>query len=621
MMTRCSWIPVALLLWAAPALAGDVLVWEPKSAKVVDVFNAAIELLNGDEPGPAEARLRRVIKLQDDFGPAWLALGQALYRQDRPDEAVATYERVLAGAPDHQEALAPLAWALFGAQRFEDAQVVAARAVESLPDDESGWQALVIAELRLGTYPRIDARLSAARAVRDTPPLACYATQVLVEMERVADAERALMVCRDAENEGLVRNSEAAVAEARGDDAAMTAHAEDLGDDALTAYNRGIEAFNEARFDDAEALAGRAIKLRYPTPAALLLRAQTRYELGKRAAARKDLREVLGDGGSWVKVSKRGGLTGVLTKSNEVELTSRMRRGAVILVLLHIDDGDLEGAAQALAEARQAFGDYSGLKAAEAMLLRARGEEGKGWTALAEALSAEPDSRSLRIASTVIEHGAATANEDGLAAVARYGTPVMIFNLAVGSTNAGLHARCVMLVDALAAEPDASRRASEQWTEARTELLAEALSLGYDCAVRSPELEAAERFGERAGWTAVGAGAAMNHAKLLYEAGQLEALVAQVERTRAAEGEHAEWAVDLVIRAHLDREELDQALIWARHAAAGPGGRFNTGTALAVAGRSAEAKALLESACPKLEGDAAEACRTNLEIVTKALAP
>ncbi len=618
-MRAGGWLLVGLLTLASPAVAGDGLVWEPKDNRVVGVFNAAIDLLNTGQPGPAEARFRKVLKLQEDFGPAWIALGQTLYRLDRPGEAISAYERVVASAPDHAEVLAPLAYALFGAQRFEEAQAAASRAVDALPDAQDAWQILVMSEVRLGTYPRIADRLASLRAVRDTPDLACYAAQVLAEMEQADAAEAAMMVCRDAESEALVWNSETAVAEARGDAEAVSRFAEELGDDASTAFNHAIDAFNQGRFDEVEALASRAIKLQYPTPAPTLLRARARYELGKAAAARKDLREVLGDDGSWVRVTKQGSLTGVLTKSQELELGEWMRGGAAVLVLLHVDEGDLKGASKAVVDARLAFGDFPALEAAEAMVVRAQGQEGKAWSMLAHALRGESSSYVLRIASVLVAESPATATDDAVLAVAERGSPTLVYNLAVGSTNAGLQGRCLSLVDVLVAAPDPKRADLARWVQDLPELLPGVLGLGYDCAVRQPDLAAAERFGALAGWGSVPAWAAVSHADQLYDAGQLDAVIAHLRRCGSADGPQGGWAVALLVSAHLDRGELDQALTWARHRAADPITHYNAGTALGVAGRNAEARELLGAACPELEGDTGKACRTNLQIVTEAL--
>ena len=513
-----------------------------------------------------------------------------------------------------------LAWALFGAERFEEAQAAGVRAVEALPEDESGWQALVMAELRLGTYARIGERLEKARAVKDTPALACHSAQVLVELDRLDEAELAMTVCRDAETEALVGNAESALAQALGDDSAVREWVEELGDDAATSHHRAVEAFNRGAFDEAEVRSSHAMKLGYPTPAPRLLRAQARYEQGKEAAARRDLKAVLGDEGSWVKVTKRGGLTGVLTKKQELELDRWMRGGAVVLVLLHADSEEFKAATGALAAGREAFGDYPSLKAAEAYVLRRRGEDGKAWSMLAESLAGEPDGWVLRIASVILEDGAATITDEAVEAVAQHGSPTLIYNLAIGTARAAQQTRCARLVDVLLAGLPGKPEQPEGWEADRTRLLPQALGLGYDCAVRAPDLDAAERFGEAAGWTTVSAWAAVSHGDQLYDGKNPDAMLAHLERCKATEGEQADWAVDLIVRVHLDREDLDQALVWARHASAGPVTRYNVGTALAVAKRNAEAKELLEATCPEMEGEAAKACRTNLEIVNEVLA-
>jgi len=622
-ITRTALLLVVALT-AGVAHAGE-LEWSPKDNKVVTAYNAGVGLLNDGVLGGAEAKFRRALKLQPDLGPALRLLGNTLFRLDRPDEAIPLFQRIADEAPDHPEVLPDLAMALFATQRFEEAQAVASRAVDAVPEGLDSWNALVLAELRLGTYERIAARLQAAREAQsaDAAMLGCFAAWVLVELDDLEAAEAAMKPCRDAESEALVANAEAALAGARGDTDLVTRHAEEVGDDPTTALNHGVKAYNAGDFAAAEALASRSIKLGYPTPAPVLLRAQARYELGKGAAARKDLHSVLGDDGSWVRVSTRGALTGVLTKAHEESLRLRMQGGAATLVMLHVDDGKLDDAARAVADARSAFGDFPLLMAAESLVLRERGEQGKAWELLARAAQGETNARVLNIIGNMAWEAASTASDDVVRSLIESGVPSVLYNLAAGSAKAKMDARCQLAIDGLLADPGTNRATSPEEAGSLADLLPKAIGLGYDCAIGAGDLEAADRYGARASWTDLQAWSVAQHAQLLFEAGRGAEIVAHVERSGAAEGEHAGWVIALIVRALSDRGDLDAVARWGAHPSAEPTTQFNAGTALAMADRSAEAKALLEPACAALEEDgpkeAAESCATNLEIVNRKL--
>ena len=612
---RTPWI-LLLALMAAPALAGDPLEWEPANNKIVSAFNQGIDLLNGQQLGAAEAKFRKVLTLQPGFGPAWMALGQTLYQLDQPADAIPLFVRV-AEEPDHPEALTSLAWALFGAQRFDESQDAASRAVDAQPGDADAWQALVMAELRLGTDRRIADRIAAAREARDRPDLACCAVQVFTEMGGLEQAEAAMHLCRDSENPALVGNADTQLRVLQGDGSAITERTVELGDDSGAAYARAVEAFNAQDFAGAEGLCTRAMKLDHPTPAPLLLRAEARYEQDKRAAALKDLQAVLGDDGSWVRISTRGNLAGVLTKRHELDLLDRMHGAAALLVLLHVRAADLDRADQAVIDARTAFGDFSALYAADATLAAARGEAGRAWLAISAALRDSPGRWTHRLASRLAFEAASTATEEAVDTVLAHGAPSVVFNLATGASNANLGRLCVRVVDALSAE---GAERSPGWEDERLELVPRALALGYTCAVRSPDLAAAERLGARASWSALDAWSLVKHADLLYRDGQHAAAVAHLDRTGGTTGEQAPWAVALMARCAADLDRLDEVARWARHAVADAPTRYFAGATLAAAHRLEEARELLGSACPELSDDAGASCADTLARVEQALA-
>lgn len=618
MTNRIATLAVLLTLAFGTAHAGD-LQWEPKDNKVVNAFNVAVDAFNAGNLDVAEARLRRAIKLQPDFGPAHLLMGQALYRLQRPADAIPWLERVAAD-PDHPEALSSLAWSLFATERFEDAREVGVRAVEAQPEDSFAWQALVMSELRLGSYDRIEERLTAARGAHENPDLACFSVQVYGELRRIDLAEDAMTVCRDSEDDGLLRNANAALERLGGDMSGAVDRSLALGDDSGAAYNRAAEAFAAKDYAGAERLCSRAIKLEHPTPSPILLRARARYEQKKYAAARKDLRSVLGDDGTWVQVTRGGGLTGVLTKSHELDLKKRMRGGAVVLVLLNADEERFDDAAQALKDARAAFGDTSGLIAAEAYLALGRAEAGRAWALMAKALRNDPEDWTFHLAGIFAYHDANTVTDDATAAVVAHGSPNTVFNLAAGASNAGQARRCLEVVEAFAAEDGTIDARAPGHAEQYAELLPGALKLGYGCAVESADIVAAEALGERAGWTNLRDGEVAKHADLLFTAKEYAAVVAHIERSGGIRGDYGDWLVDLLVRSHTELGQLDDALKHAKHERATAITRYNAGTALLVAERPADAQALLASACPELKKDAAEACRINLDVANERLA-
>jgi predicted Zn-dependent protease len=141
----------------------------------------------------------------------------------------------------------------------------------------------------------------------------------------------------------------------------------------------------------------------------------------------------------------------------------------------------------------------------------------------------------------------------------------------------------------------------------------------WQCAVAAGELEAAAHWAQSLG----PAGqleqprTLYNHALLLQQSGApaaARALVAPLLEAELDDPGVRPAALQLAASLAVAEGDLDGALRLARAREAPPPTRAWVAARLLKAGRPAEARPLLLSACPALEGEAGEACRSNLAL-------
>ena len=269
---------------------------------------------------------------------------------------------------------------------------------------------------------------------------------------------------------------------------------------------------------------------------------------------------------------------------------------ALYVILLAVG-GEHGPAAEALARARERWPRDRALLRADLVRRVAAGDAG-AWAELDAALADRPDDPQLRLAAaemTALAPDAASARaravvgrEEGLAAR---------LNSAALRLDAGDAPACLELLRAAAAQGRG---------------LVPYETLRHRCAVMAADLEAAGEallaLGPAQAAAQLPAGAIIEHARLLGLAGQGKSGARLLELARSATADEAVARDSLQLRLLREAGDLDGALAVARRGLASPQSRANLARALVAAGRSADAKALVEPACAEMKGAEGREC-------------
>ncbi len=305
---------------------------------------------------------------------------------------------------------------------------------------------------------------------------------------------------------------------------------------------------------------------------ARLRRADCRYQVGRLAWALEDVERVLA-----------------------VEESVEAR---VLHVVLLSRGGRLGEARRGL---RRLPADTPGRSRAEGVVLAAGGDLGGAWGAVDAALVRWPtDPEVLRLAGEV-----AALDPDGLtpAAAAALERPERFaqqYNRAVQRLNVGDGAGCLVIL----AEAEGLVGSVERPLQAR---------LGHQCAAQAGELErAAALLAEAGGVEAADPSAVLRQAELLRRAGRTAEALVLFEGVVPVTGEQLMLQATGRVVIHREAGQLDEALEVADDGRASAASRANLAVALREADRDVEALALLEGACPDMEGEGAVRCWQTL---------
>ena len=176
-----------------------------------------LALLDAEQGGSPEltARLRRVVELSPDFGPAWLRLGEAEFKAGRYDAAADAWRRARdlqdpasTGSPPHNIEVRLRAYATLGLARVALVQGKAGDAVallQPLAADAPRFSAALrlLAEGLRATGREAEAAAAVSRAGR-LPPFAPYADPVMDGLAR--ESRNATLLLRVASEADLAVN-------------------------------------------------------------------------------------------------------------------------------------------------------------------------------------------------------------------------------------------------------------------------------------------------------------------------------------------------------------------------------------------------------------------------------
>jgi predicted Zn-dependent protease len=558
--------------------------WEPTDPRAITAWNSAVDRIAAGDRAGAERLLRKATRREPGSGLLRLALADVIFQEGRAGDAadlLATMPTPWSGRAD---VLTLLALASFGDQRFGSARAAADRAVELAPGDVRAQQVRTLVLLRQGEYGIALAGLDDADRSKPDAAWACLRGQVLVEQGQLAEARANRQRC-SAADPALLGALDRAL------DRALE------GTPGPGALEQAGEALGRGDFEAAAAAATAHLDEHPDNLHARFLRAEARWREGDVGAARADLRQVR-RGGAWIEVGAGGTLTGVLTRRAAEQLRDDARQAAGLLALLHAADGQQDEAQQALDEARAAFGPSAGLTAVDAALAWRDGQAARAGALLSDALAAGARDR------LVLRAAAWLAAEDGALAdrVIAGGGPALLAEVAIERGRARDWGRCSAAFEGLwdqLPEGDAGRTS--------------AAADGHHCAVEAGDRGAAERWAGRVGPARLPPAARHNHAVLLAEARAWSALSAWIDEARLDEGPSRPAALRWCVTAGVESGELDRALRCALLGDIDPAAAARAAGALQEAGRSGDARAVLEGACPRMTGADRTRCRAWLE--------
>lgn len=580
-------MPAFALILAAAALAGDDS-WEPTHEAAAACYNRGVDALTEGDPVTAEQHFRKSLRKDPGCGMCSNALASSLLRQDRPAEAAEVAAALHERFPAEPEPAINLADATFAAERFEDSIAVSEQLLLANPDNWAGLQRLVRGLIRVGDTTRAKAALQQATVHHSSERIACELGKIAVEEDQLGLAERLLERCR--------QSGEAAAADA------LASRIHLLGGrsgEANTAIPADVDARSLAVFEAQGMMEAGDYKAavtmlrrqrqagqRYPETALLL--GLCEYELGNVEEAIEALQEVY-EAETWISVGRQGMMFGVLTAKAELAYKENIRLGVARLVQLQVEVGRLDDALATFAHAQAQLGPSGELAAAQVSLLAAQGQPAEAAAVAVSGLEQWPDSTLLLSTATWLATSLPEARSPELdLALAGTGEWRSIYNGAAERFNAGDAAGCVQHIEQAPGFAD-------------PEVTATFAQLAHSCATTGADLEAAERWLERAGGAmGVSAGARYNHAVLLARVGQDDAALALLALAAPSEDdpELLQQHRSLVVDIHVGRDDLDAALGALESGPIDALSRFNVGIMLYNAQRQDEALPLLRAACP-----------------------
>lgn len=588
---------LTVLLCAAATTASAA--WDPpRSAR--RPYSEALVALGTGRVEDAEDLLREILRDTPDCGMCQQGLGVAVLRQGRVDEARRILSSASEGWPDHAETWASLSAAAFVGQDFVAARDAAARGVDVDSGSLDAQAALQQALLRLGDLDAAEVALDGSRPHLPEPVVACFEVQLTQERGRAPTAAL-LDACRRAGTPDLVAG---ALSRSGGGDAAVGAMAARLGLDPVLLVAQALDLAGEGDAAGALGLLDGLLEGWPHRVDARALRAQLRRASGDDAGALADL-EALLEARSWVDVHRTGGMSGILTRSDERRLAGTIAEAAALLVDLHVEAGRLDAAASRYADARS-LSLHPAILAAGTRLALARGDVGAAWALVLEGIEAFPtDPRPVAVAGAV-----ALADPRQLPAWARKALAASgdwrdRYNLALVLKERGEAAACGEQAE-VALNGEGLSPADRQ----RLSLLA------HGCAVDSGDVARADAALGRLGSAAEASPVALyNHALLHLNAGDAPAatrvlgdLPERLSAARDAQPGVTAAVVALGLRARYGGADPEGAAALAQDPAATDADRVWLAGRLAGDGDLGAARAVLPRDCAALEEPLAGRC-------------
>lgn len=589
---------LSLSLLLAPARAD----WAPQ-ARDQKAYSKGIAALGGSSLSEAEAAFKSVLARDPSCGMAQHGLALTLLRQGRLEEAKAALDAAILAFPGQVEVLVALSELAFVRQDFDAARSYAKKAVSADPGSIEAHATLQQVYLRTAELTAARADIEAARAELPDPVIACFEVQLAAEAGDSATAEARLPACKNAATFDLIA---AAITRVGGRVDSVGTVASRLGLDRMVVLAQAVDHANEYDWAAVKTVLEPLLKERPDDVQALLLRGRAREMSGDRAGAKADYTLGL-QGKPWIDLHQNGTMTGILTASDEARLREMMGDGAGQLVVFLIEARDYSAAEKRLGELKGSMGDQANLAAATARLRLAQGKGAEAGAAVEGGLAGWPGHFRLLqaaglLATTSPQHLGPKARE----ALGRSTDSADRYNLAFALRKAGDAEGCLSTVGA------ALEELKLQGGDA-----AKMSVMGHGCAVDLGDLRRSDLLFAQTTGAKVPTVTRYNHALMRKKAndgaGAL-ALIAEALQAPASDNADLDRGIaGLGLRIYVEQGDWTGALRVATRPGTSPTDLYWFGSKLAEAERREDARRVLGSACPRLEGAEQGRCSAMLE--------
>ena len=284
-----------------------------------------------------------------------------------------------------------------------------------------------------------------------------------------------------------------------------------------------------------------------------------------------------------------------------------VENGAVVRIIMLLDSGQIRPAKSLFSAARKVFGDSAAMARADIAIDAYTGNNNAAWKAVDAGLEKWPGEhqieQAVREMASRDPRGITEAASRILNAPAN---TIGWYNNAVSAYTSGDYTSCLSTIDMALAEPTISSEHDRF------------LKLGYTCAVTAGDLKKTNQFiVKMGGISGLKADAVLQHADLLHKnesyAAALE-LLRHIDPTNATQRSDVET---LQVRCYTRKGDLDAAMAIAAQNNTEAATLANLALALHEAGRTDEAKAVLEPACSQMQGTEASRCYDFLDTLSR----
>ncbi|TNE84274.1 MAG: tetratricopeptide repeat protein [Deltaproteobacteria bacterium] len=583
------------MIWLLALLAHAAPGWTPTSAKAAEAYNDAVDLLNQAAPEKAEKLLKKAMKTESS-GMIRQIHAASVLRQNRADEAIALYAELAEEYPDQPEVWAGYSEALFVGEEFDGAREAALRGIDLAPADFNSQQAALQADLRFGDYDASRERLAEYAKVDGSGMSSCLWLRWALETDDEGVARQHLDGCRTADP-NAARVVETAMAAQGWDWSEAGNQARAMGADRYADLARIMDLVSQGRFDEALVAANAAIEAYGDDPGFRLLRGLTLIEIGEDDAGLADLESVFLSE-DWVDAERGGTVTGIVTAKSKAAWDRNVVTAVALALGIYEARGQSEQADELLARTKARVGDASTLEVARTELALLRGEKDAWRHAVAVVDQIDVNGQN-RLGELMFNHANPPA---ALVTWAATQAPESALrNAMAGATNRGEDAACLTLAEAVVSRFEGSGKVD---------------AIGYSCALRTGDLKRAGTWQARALKSKAATSVQVqNHAVLLIQAEDHAGAKAALDAGSSVLDDAIENDLRAFVLTALG--ELDGLGALAAKPGVKAATRYNAGVALYQAGKVDEARPLVESACPELEGENKAFCEEALRAMQR----